>query len=116
MLIGVETSKKPGRRSIVSLTIGLWSSYGGMDGNGRAVSVQSAQVRDNAPSSRKTLCLKYLGRFPRSSHCLSDFAIRFSVSCSVTFFAKVFILALICCVDTTVDAVEPVRDVGFCYC
>ena len=94
MKIGVMISKRWGFSFMVLVTIGLVSSEAGIDGNGEAVSVQSAEECEKWEPPSQMLYLRYFGR---SSCASSLFAITmfFSVAEPFTFFASVFEAAIV---------------------
>ena len=97
---------------MVLVTTGLLSSEAGMDGNGKAVSDQSAEECEKCDPFSQRLYLRYLGRNSCASS-LFAIAMLFSMAKSLTFFASVFEAAVVRCVSASVNRVETVAYLGF---
>ena len=110
---GVPTSKRHRWLLIVSLAMTLEYSLFGIEARGCVISVHSAQEHNDKSSSRYTLCLRYHGLLPNSSHCLIDFAFHFSMSTLLTFFTHVLVFALSRCKLASLFYVELMTHIRF---
>ena len=109
--IGVTMLKRCGFSLMVFVATGFASSEEGMGGNGDAVSVQSAEDRENWFASSQILYLRYFGR-SSCARSLLDIAMFFSVTQALAAFTGVFESTVFGWVSAPIDQIETVAD--FC--